>query len=93
MNKIFFCSLKSKKDIGNIFLEKNVVSNKIYLFRYRYNDIKKLRYAFSTKKNIFKTAVIRNKIKRQLRMIMNGIEKIKNIDILIIVKQEYNINE
>jgi hypothetical protein len=26
-------------------------------------------------------------------MIMNGIEKIKNIDILIIVKQEYNINE
>jgi ribonuclease P protein component len=82
--------LKRTIDFKKIMLhrERNV-SNPIFRIHYLPNKIKKLRFGLAVNKKNFKTAVLRNRIKRQMRMIVKSITTPKHIDIVIVVKYAY----
>ncbi len=85
-------SLSKNKDFKSILTGKKVSNKYLSIFFKKLCDknIKKLNISFIVKKKIGK-AVIRNKIKRRLKNIMNQITKISKINFeysyLIIVKQ------
>jgi ribonuclease P protein component len=85
-------SIKSSREIDKLIKNSKTISNSNYLIRFTHNDINKLRFVIAPSKKIFKTAVSRNKIKRQVRMFIINIENIKSVDILIIIKECYNKN-
>ena len=85
-------SLSKNKDFKSILTGKKVSNKYLSIFFKKLSDksIKKLNISFIVKKKIG-NAVIRNKIKRRLRNIMNQITKISKVNFeysyLIIVKQ------
>jgi ribonuclease P protein component len=85
-------TIKKRSDFEVLMKQGRVISNGVYLFRF-INNPKQLRYAIATNKKIFRTAVLRNKIKRQIRAFLQTITNIKNKDILIIVKNTYIKND
>jgi ribonuclease P protein component len=88
-NKIV--TIKKRADFENLMKKGKVVSNGVFLLRF-VNNTTQMRYAIATNKKIFRTAVLRNKIKRQIRTFIQKITNIKHRDILIIVKNTYNKN-
>lgn len=84
-----FCVLKKNLDIKNLFHKGRFISNSLLIFKYQNNNLNKTRFAISVNKKIFRTAVIRNKIKRQIRHIMRELNEYKSVDILIIIKNGY----
>jgi ribonuclease P protein component len=82
--------LKKSQDFKKVMLhrEKNV-SNPIFRIHYLPNKLNGLRFGLAVNKKNFKTAVVRNKIKRQMRMIVRTITTIKSMDIVVIVKYAY----
>lgn len=82
--------VKENKDFAKIINNGNKCWNDTFSIYYDKNDLKKYRFGISVSKKIG-NAVTRNKIKRQLRMI---VDKFKNVysndkDYIIIVKRNY----
>lgn len=86
-------STLTKKDNIKILLTKGKsLVNNLYIFRF-ITAKDEFKYALSVNKKIFRTAVIRNKIKRQIKTFIQKIQKPPIINLLIIVKKSYNPNQ
>ncbi len=79
--------IKKNYDIEKIIFEKNSYSNKYFIVYKKHNNIDHFRFVVSVGKKVGK-AVIRNKIKRQIKAIIyqKKCEIIGNYDILLIVR-------
>ena len=87
-NKIVGTSLRQNSQIKNVLKNGLTISNDVYFFKY-INSNQKLEFAISINKKIFRTAVIRNKIKRQIRTFIRKLPNLKPIKLLIIVKIKF----
>jgi len=90
--------LKKKKDFEYLFKKgKSQESKKEFLvLRYKENNLKNTRFGLIVSKKVFKRAVLRNKIKRQLRNILREdiLPKIKkNIDAVIILYPGFQVKD
>jgi ribonuclease P protein component len=82
--------LKKTQDFKKVMTNRNLnVSNPVFRIHYLPNKIQKLRFGLAVNKKNFKTAVLRNKIKRQMREIIKSVSPPKNVDIVVIVKYAY----
>lgn len=83
-------TIKKNEEILRVLKSRNRIYSKEFTIFYKKNENKK-RVAFIVSKKISKKAVVRNKIKRQLRNIVY--KNLKNstltVDIVIMVKPEY----
>ncbi len=78
--------VKSNEDFNNIIKNGKILKNKYYIIYYTNQSRDIYRIGISIPKKIGK-AVIRNKIKRQIRSILyNNKEKIKKLDYIIIAR-------
>jgi ribonuclease P protein component len=84
-------TIKKRSDFETLMKKGKVISNGVFLLRF-VNNPTQMRYAIATNKKIFRTAVLRNKIKRQIRTFLQNLNDLKKKDILIIVKNTYNKN-
>ncbi len=84
--------LRKKKDIENVLKNRNskTVSLSFLSVRFLLNELPYSRICFVVSKKISKKAVIRNKIKRQLREISRDIIKNteKGLDIVVFTRPE-----
>ena len=82
-NNIRFLVIRKNSEISDILQTGYSLSNECFTIKYiKTKD--KYQFAIATSKKIFKTAVQRNKIKRQIRTFVQKIVKF-----LIIVKRQY----
>ncbi|GHU52120.1 hypothetical protein FACS189496_1700 [Bacilli bacterium] len=88
-----FITLKSKKDFDNLIKNSKTISNDVYLIKFVFTSLDKSRYAIAASKKHFKTAVLRNKIKRQIRTYVSQLNYVKIFDMLIIIKSNYKTSE
>jgi ribonuclease P protein component len=84
------------KDIKNFFSKKykKIFTDTLIVY-FQENNLNHPRFAVSPKKEIFKKAVKRNKIKRKIYNILREIlktKKIKNYDFFIIIQKEENFS-
>lgn len=85
--------VKSHQDFQSVIHENKTLSNRCYVCYYKVNELDHARIGISTSKKLG-NAVIRNKIRRQVRMIAKEIINFdKNIDYCIIVKKAYLSND
>ena len=89
-NKI--TTLSSNLQIKELFKNGNTKKNNDFLIKYKKNNVGNLQFAISVNKKIFRTAVLRNKIKRQIRSIIRSFNQVKSIDMLVIVLKNYTNN-
>lgn len=82
--------LRHTKDIENVWKNGKTIAGKLVFLKIIKNKKNISRFGFIVSSKISKKAVIRNKIKRQLReIIRHNLDKIKTgIDVTIIAKQE-----
>ncbi len=79
--------VKSNKDFDNIIKNGLFINNKYYNIYYMLNKENKYRIGISVPKKIGK-AIIRNKLKRQTKSILdNNTEKIKIYDYIIMLRK------
>jgi ribonuclease P protein component len=87
----------SGEDLKKFFSKKyKKIGNDIFLIYYQKNDLSYPRFALLPDKKIFKKAVKRNKIRRQVYTIIREIlkeRKIKNCDFFIMIKKEERFNQ
>lgn len=82
--------LRSKKDFENLFKEKTSYYSSFYNIHFVKNDMNHIRVAISISKKIAKSAVIRNKARRQIKSILsNWINYEKEIDFLVVLKTNF----
>lgn len=82
--------LRSKKDFEILFKEKSSYYSSFYNIYFVKNNINHIRMAISISKKIVKSAVIRNKAKRQIKSILtNWINLDKSVDCLIVLKSNF----
>ena len=87
-------SLRGVKNFKKLQQSKKLFSTNIVNLKYIKNDLGKFRVAISISKKNFKRAVIRNKIRRQIKAIIYKLNKIpESIDLLIYVKQSYKTDQ
>ncbi|MDR2567743.1 MAG: ribonuclease P protein component [Mycoplasmataceae bacterium] len=81
-------------EVKEIFLKKHYcLSTQSFLIFYKKNEEKIFRYCVSTKKKFFKLAVQRNKVKRQVRMMLrSNFVSLPKCDVVIIPQQSYMDN-
>ena len=92
--------VKKNEDISYIIKHKQRLANRSFIIYYVKNDLNHARIGISVSKKLGK-AVIRNKIKRQVRMIVQQtINFNDNYDYIVIVRNKYldldfisNLNE
>ena len=84
--------IKKNYHISDLMSKKNSTANKYFIVYKNKNTIEHYRYAISVGKK-YGNAVQRNKIKRQIRNIINELSReiITNYDILIIVRPTANV--
>lgn len=87
-DKIVGVSLKQNSQIKNVLKQGLTIFGDVYVLKYT-NSNQKFEFAISTNKKIFRTAVIRNKIKRQIRSFIRNMPNLKLIKLLIIVKAKF----
>lgn len=87
-NRIISTSLRQNSQIKNVLKNGLTISGDVYILKYK-NSEQKFEFAISTNKKIFRTAVIRNKIKRQIRSFVQKIPNLKTVKLLIIVKTKF----
>ena len=87
-DKIVGVSLKRNSQIKNVLKHGLTIVGDVYVLKYT-NSNQKFEFAISTNKKIFRTAVIRNKIKRQIRSFIRNMPNLKLIKLLIIVKAKF----
>ncbi|WP_027119773.1 ribonuclease P protein component [[Mycoplasma] testudinis] len=88
MKKVY--RLAERKVFETITKNRKKIASKKYLIHFQKNNSKHFRIAIITSKANFKSAVVRNKIKRQVRTFFDKIPN-KNIplDLLLIVSPGY----
>lgn len=85
--------VKKYQEFQEIFDTKQFKRNDFYKVFYRKNEKGFERYGIVVTKKAG-IAVIRNKIKRQLRMMIDGItDYSKSLDIIILITNNYNLNK
>ena len=92
--------VKKNEDFSHIIKHKQSLANRSFIIYYVKNDLNHARIGISVSKKLGK-AVIRNKIKRQVRMIVQQtINFNDNYDYIVIVRNKYldldfisNLNE
>ncbi|MDR0857141.1 MAG: ribonuclease P protein component [Mycoplasmataceae bacterium] len=87
-----FVALKRNKDFKKVIDNRKTLNNNLYSMKYIENNINCFRLGISANKKKFKTAVLRNKIKRQIRTFTHDISIIKGYDVVLIVNDSYNID-
>jgi ribonuclease P protein component len=87
-NKIVGTSLRQNSQIKNVLKNGLTISSDAYIIKYIKGE-QNFEFAISTNKKIFRTAVIRNKIKRQIRSFIRKLPNLKPIKLLIIVKVKF----
>ena len=82
--------VKNSNDFTNIIKKANFYKGKGFVIYIKDNNLDKYRFGISVSKKVG-NAVIRNKIKRQIRMIIDQYKKNyqKNLDYIIIVKNGF----
>ena len=81
--------VKSHEDFQEVIKQKKTVSNRIYVLYFKKNELSHSRVGISTSKKLG-NAVVRNKIRRQVRMMAQQIINFDNsIDYCIIVRKTY----
>jgi len=83
-------SLKNKKEIDNLFATGRMVRNSLFTFKFLKNTLNYPRYVLGVSKKFFKTAVLRNKIKRQVREMLRIGLKDKSFDVFVLVNNNYD---
>ena len=82
--------VKKNEDFSRIIKRKQSMANLTFIIYYLKNDIGHARIGISVSKKLGK-AVIRNKIKRQVRMIVKEtINLDDNYDYIVIVRNKFN---
>lgn len=82
--------LRSKKDFEILFKKKTSYYSSFYSIHFIRNDINHVRIAISISKKIAKSAVDRNKAKRQVKSILSKwINYEKAIDFLVVLKSNF----
>ena len=82
-------SLKRNEEIAKIVQNKQAIRNGSYIVFYKKNNLDYSRICISVSKKLG-IAVVRNKIKRQVReMVTDIFDFEKNIDYVIVVKRNY----
>lgn len=92
--------VKKNEDFSLIIKEKQSLANRSFIIYYRKNDYQHARVGISVSKKLGK-AVVRNKIKRQVRMmVQQTIDFEKSYDYIVIIRNKYlkldfnsNLNE
>lgn len=82
-------TIKSKKEISEIYLKKNRLDFRDFVLYYKKNSLDYPRFVFIASKKVFKKSVLRNRVKRLLRQAVRSAlinHKNLNCDILIIGK-------
>lgn len=82
--------VKEHVDFTNIIQNGRYTKGKYFVIYYKKNDLDHYRFGISVGKKVG-NAVIRNKVKRQMRMIIDNYKKNyqKNMDYIIIIKSNY----
>jgi ribonuclease P protein component len=73
-------TIKHNKEIVSIINKHQAYDNVTFKFKVSNNKLEQLRYVLAVNKKNFKRAVLRNKIKRQIRTFIQTIKDIKFID-------------
>ena len=82
-----FSSLKKERDIQAVFLERTRLSNKNFIFYYKFNLDKGIRVVFFVPKKVFKRAWDRNRTRRILREVFRNYSwDNRGLDIICIVR-------
>ncbi|MEZ0324202.1 MAG: ribonuclease P protein component [Hydrogenothermaceae bacterium] len=82
--------LKNKKDISEIFSQKNRLQFEDFMVIFKKNQLGYPRFLFIAPKKVFKLSVKRNRVKRVLRQaVRSAFDEYKNLscDIILIGKQ------
>ncbi len=90
-----FESIKRSQEITNLLVNGNKVHSKDVWFSYKQaDDLEIANVVIIVPKKKFKLAVIRNKIRRQIRAILieTKILKDKKISLVLVAKNTYNFN-
>lgn len=86
-------SLKRNEEIAKIIHNRKFYKNDVFILYFQKNEHKKTRVCISVSKKIG-IAVVRNKIKRQVReMITDTFEFDKEFDFVIIIRNKFLDNE
>jgi ribonuclease P protein component len=87
----------SGEDLKKFFYQKyEKISGDVFLIYYQKNNLPYPRFALLPNKKVFKKAVKRNKIRRQVYTIIREIlkeKKIKNYDFFIIIQKEEKFSQ
>ena len=87
MRKLYV--VKNARDFERIIKEGHYVKNKSFIIYYSKNDLQYSRYGISVGKKLG-NAVVRNKVKRQVRMMVQEIfDKNQKKDYIIILRNKY----
>jgi ribonuclease P protein component len=80
--------LRRKEDINNVFKRGGIAAGNFIFLRFTKNDLSANRFALVVSSKISKKAVSRNKIKRQLREVIQGvvINAGKGFDFVVIAR-------
>ncbi len=79
--------IKKTKEIDATIHHRKSYGNKFFVVYYKENSFNHFRFAVSIGKK-YGNAVMRNKIKRQIRMIFASIEDLPRIDYVVVVKKD-----
>ncbi|WP_455684460.1 ribonuclease P protein component [Thomasclavelia sp.] len=81
--------VKKNEDFSHIIKQKQSLANRSFIIYYLKNDLKHARIGISVSKKLG-NAVVRNKIKRQVRVIIQQtIDFNDNYDYIVIVRNKY----
>ena len=87
-DSVKFSTIKKNSEIAEIFHSGHSLFNNCFTINY-VRESNEYKFAISVNKKIFRTAVERNKIKRQIRTFIRQIKNIRPIQFLVIVKKQY----
>ncbi|MCX7761147.1 MAG: ribonuclease P protein component [Hydrogenothermaceae bacterium] len=87
--------LKNKKEISELFSQKNRLQFEDFTVVFRQNQLGYPRFLFVAPKKIFKLSVKRNRVKRLLRQaVRSALDEYKNLSCdIILVGKQYILNK
>lgn len=81
--------IRKNIDFQFLFLSKKKLFDNLYTLKFEKNELGNFRFGISISKKKYKRAVDRNKIKRQIKSILQKIDFNKSYDVVILVKNNY----